>query len=165
MHLLDRLLGHDWWATRQLLDCAGTLGDWQLDQQFEIGHRTVRRTFEHLIWNVECWTDLMNGAGVRPRPVSNQSIAQLRERHKAASAELRRLAGELLDKQRLNETFLDTLDNPPREKSFGGAIVHLATHGMHHRAQLLSMLRRLGLEQLPEGDALSWEQAVHAPPE
>ncbi len=51
MDLLDRLLGHDSWTTRQLLDLAGTLSDNQLDQEFDIGHRTVRRTFAHIIWN------------------------------------------------------------------------------------------------------------------
>jgi uncharacterized damage-inducible protein DinB len=29
---------------------------------------------------------------------------------------------------------------------------------MHHRAQVLYMLRQLGLTELPEGDVLSWEQ-------
>jgi uncharacterized damage-inducible protein DinB len=29
---------------------------------------------------------------------------------------------------------------------------------MHHRAQVLYLLRKLGLEGLPEGDVLSWEQ-------
>jgi uncharacterized damage-inducible protein DinB len=29
---------------------------------------------------------------------------------------------------------------------------------MHHRAQLLYLLRRLGVRDLPEGDALSWEE-------
>ena len=28
---------------------------------------------------------------------------------------------------------------------------------MHHRAQLLYLLRQLGMEGLPGGDALSWE--------
>jgi hypothetical protein len=31
---------------------------------------------------------------------------------------------------------------------------------MHHRAQLLFMLRRLGVEGVPEGDTLTWEQSL-----
>ena len=41
---------------------------------------------------------------------------------------------------------------------YGGGIAHVITHSMHHRAQPLYMLRRLGIEGLPEGDVLSWEQ-------
>ncbi|MBX3442860.1 MAG: DinB family protein [Planctomyces sp.] len=163
MDLLDRLLGHDSWTTGRLLDLAASLGDDQFDQEFDIGHRTVRRTFEHILWNVECWTDLMRSQPVRPRPASNPSLAMLRERHATASSELFQLARDIVDQHRLDETFLDTLDDPPRAKSLGGVIVHLATHGMHHRAQLLFMLRRLGVENLPEGDALSWESSLRSP--
>ena len=157
MDLLDRLLGHDAWTTRQLLELARRLSDDELDREFEIGHRTVRRTLEHIVWNIECWTDLMQGGGVRSRPAADQPVTVLSQRHEAAAAELYRFARDICDQHRLDETFLDTLDDPPREKSFGGVILHLATHGMHHRAQLLSMMRRLGVEDLPEGDALSWE--------
>jgi hypothetical protein len=44
MNLLDRLLEHDDWATAQLLDLSRTLTDEQLDQEFDIGHRTIRGT-------------------------------------------------------------------------------------------------------------------------
>jgi DNA-binding FadR family transcriptional regulator len=48
--------------------------------------------------------------------------------------------------------------------SVGGAIVHIVTHGMHHRAQLLYMLRLLGVQNLIEGDALSWESQLRSAP-
>ncbi|MEO2015569.1 MAG: hypothetical protein ABGZ53_14495 [Fuerstiella sp.] len=31
---------------------------------------------------------------------------------------------------------------------------------MHHRAQVLYMLRRVGVVDLPEGDVLSWESQI-----
>ena len=160
MDLLDRLLGHDRDSTRQLLEIAAALDDEQLDREFDIGHRTVRRSLEHIIWNIECWTDLMQGRPVRARPAGAPSIAELRRRHDNASAELFALARVIVERGRLDETFLDRLDDPPKAKTLGGAIVHLATHGMHHRAQLLYMLRRLGVTTLPEGDVLTWEQSL-----
>ena len=36
MDLLDRLLGHDTWTTRQLLLCCWSLTDEQLDREFDI---------------------------------------------------------------------------------------------------------------------------------
>jgi uncharacterized damage-inducible protein DinB len=39
-------------------------------------------------------------------------------------------------------------------------IAHVITHSMHHRAQLIFMLRELGVEDLPEGDVLSWESQL-----
>ena len=64
MDLLDRLLGHDHWATAQLLVLSQGLTDAQLDQPFDIGHRTLRDTFEHMIFNVEAWTAVMAGQPV-----------------------------------------------------------------------------------------------------
>jgi uncharacterized damage-inducible protein DinB len=57
--LLDRLLAHDAWTTRQLLDHCRALADDQLDRPFDIGHRTVRATFQHIIFNMEAWSALM----------------------------------------------------------------------------------------------------------
>jgi len=53
MDLLDRLLGHDAWTTRQLLLCCRGLTDAELDREFDIGHRTVRATLLHIIRNDE----------------------------------------------------------------------------------------------------------------
>lgn len=160
MDLLDRLLGHDAWTTNQLLELAEQLDDHQLDHEFDIAHRSVRRTLAHLIGNVECWTDLMKENGVRPAAAPHPSVAILKARYHSASAEFLKLAREIVDSNRLDETFLDVLDRPPQAKTFGGAILHLATHGMHHRAHLLFMMKRLGVEGLPEGDALSWESSL-----
>jgi uncharacterized damage-inducible protein DinB len=56
LDILDRLLEHDAWTTRQVLALAGRLSDEQLDQDFDIGHRTVRETFQHIIENIETWS-------------------------------------------------------------------------------------------------------------
>lgn len=162
MTLLDRLLGHDDETTRELLRRAGELSDEQLDQDFGIGHGTVRATFDHIVWNIECWTDLMKSRAVRSRDPNATPLAELTRRHTAASREFMHFARELERAGRLEQVFVDTLETPPAEIAFGGAIVHLATHGMHHRSQLLIMMRRLGLQQLPEGDALTWEASIRA---
>jgi uncharacterized damage-inducible protein DinB len=156
MDLLDRLLGHDAWTTRQLLSRCQGLCDEQLDREFDIGHRTIRATLTHIVRNVQVWCRLMAG-----RPVSGppgRSIVELAAAFDEAAAALASVARSVDERGAWNDLFLDVLDNPPTKKSFGGGIAHVITHSMHHRAQLLYMLRRLGLEGLPEGDVLSWEQ-------
>jgi hypothetical protein len=41
MDLLDRLLGHDAWTTRQLLLRCRELGATELHQRFDVGHASV----------------------------------------------------------------------------------------------------------------------------
>src|SRR5262245_24869907 len=61
MDLLDLMLDHDHWATRQLLDVCGGLTDAQWDQEFDVGHRTLRETFAHMIFNIPFWTAYLAG--------------------------------------------------------------------------------------------------------
>jgi len=161
MDLLDRLLEHDAWTTRQLLLCCRNLTDEQLDREFDIGQRTVRATLLHIIRNVEVWSDLMSGQPVRADQgvrLQGRSVAVLITRLDHATADLKRIARAVDQRGGWDELWVDRLDSPPVEKTYGGGIAHVITHSMHHRAQLLYMLHRLGVEGLPEGDVLSWEQ-------
>lgn len=165
MDLLDRLLGHDAWTTGRLLTLSEPLADDQLDHEFDLGHQTLRATLTHIIRNVEAWSDLMAGVAVRANPAvtpASRSIAALRARHERAAADLATLARAVADRQGWDERWLDILDHPPTEKTYGGAIAHVITHSMHHRAQAIHMLHRLGVEGVPEGDVLGWEQQ-HSP--
>ncbi len=161
MDLLDRLLGHDAWTTRQLLLRCQDLAGEQLDQEFDIGHRTVRATFLHIIRNVEVWSDLMAARPVRAdqgQQPAGRSVAGMIERLDRAAADLAVVARTVAQRGGWDERWADHLDHPPAEKTYGGGIAHVITHSMHHRAQVLYMLRRLGVRELPEGDVLSWEQ-------
>ena len=156
MDLLDRLIGHDSWTTQQVTLRCRDLDDAQLDRAFDIGPGSVRATLEHIIRNMEVWTDLIREQAVRP--AGRSSIPELEARLERAAADLAALACEVREREAWDEEWVDVLDDPPRSKTYGGAIAHVITHSMHHRAQLLFMLRALGLDSLPEGDALSWER-------
>ncbi len=155
MDLLDRLLGHDAWTTRELLRLSAGLGDAELDREFDLGLRTLRATLAHIVRNTEVWSALMAGEAAPEGGAS--SVAHLIERHEAASIALARVARGVRAVDGWDAKWVDSLDDPPREKTFGGAIAHVLTHSMHHRCQALFMLRRLGVEGVPEGDVLSWE--------
>lgn len=163
MDLLDRLLGHDAWTTRQLLIRCRELTDAQLDQDFDIGHRTVRETLHHIIWNMEAWTDVMAGRDLRGNPglePAGRTLRALFERLDRAETDLAAVAKPIAQRQAWDDTYVDRVDNPPKTRTYGGTLAHVITHGMHHRAQVLYLLRRLGLKDLLEGDALSWEDTL-----
>lgn len=162
MDLLDRLLGHDAWTTRQLLMRCRSLSNEQLDREFDIAHRSVRATLQHIIHNVEVWSDLMAGWSTRSARPQGRSVPELIKRLDRATADLARIARSVAERGGWDERWIDLLDSPPTQKTYGGGIAHVITHSMHHRAQLLYMLRRLGMEGLPEGDVLSWEKQVGA---
>jgi uncharacterized damage-inducible protein DinB len=157
--LLDRLLEHDRWTTAKLLDLCRPLTDEQLDHPFDIGHRSLRAPLDHLIFNVEVWSGLMSGRITARADVRHgeTSVAALDDRLDRAAAELSAVSHAVRDRQGWDESWIDILDTPPVERTYGGAIAHVITHSMHHRAQALHMLRALGVANVPESDVLSWE--------
>jgi len=159
LDLLDRLLEHDVWTTGRMLDLARPLTDAQLDRDFDVGHRTVRQTLLHMLRNIEVWTDLMLARPVRQHPDAQMPVAELRRRFDTALGDFARTARHAREAGRLNDVYVDVLDRPPRQKTYGGTILHVLTHDHLHRAEVLHMLERLGITGLIEGDVLSWEAA------
>lgn len=159
LEILERLLGHDTWTTRQLLLRCQELPDADMDREFDIALRTARATFLHLIWNMEAWTDFIADRPLRPKPgkPEDRSVAGLLRRLDAAGLDLAATATRISREGRLNDLVTESLKDPLDTKSYAGAITHVITHSMHHRAQLIYMLRRLGVQDLVEGDVLSWE--------
>ncbi len=158
MDILDRLLAHDTWTTRQLLLACQPLPDELLDKTYDIDQGTLRNTFTHIIANMETWTDLLCQRPVEAR--SGTTIPRLLERLALVSRDFANLARKVGREGRYDDCFLDVLDNPPRLKTFGGAIGHVITHSMHHRAQVMYLMEKVGLKEHIEGDLLSWESSA-----
>jgi uncharacterized damage-inducible protein DinB len=70
------------------------------------------------------------------------------------------VARDIAQRAAWDDTWTDTIEDPPRETEYGTSIAHVITHSMHHRAQVIHMLRQLGVNPLPEGDVFSWENAL-----
>lgn len=153
MTILERLLGHDAWTTRQLLLRCRELSDEQLDRKFDIGDKSLRQTFVHMLECSELHLDRMLGRQERD-VLEDYTVAALLKRQRAASKELADLALQAEREGRLDELWGDV------KLTLGAGIVHVITHGMHHRAQAMYIMEKLGLKDVIEGDALGWESVA-----
>jgi len=156
MDILDRYLGYEAWTLRYFIGRCREVSSAQLHQQFDIGHGTVHDTLAHVIGNLETWTDLMRERPVRRLPPAETTDGYL-HRFDAAMGDFADCARGLVAEGRLDDTYMDVLDNPPTSKTFGGTLLHVLTHTTVHRWEIQHMLQRLGLDDLIEGDALGWE--------
>ena len=153
---LQILLSHDRWATTQILDACAKLTDEQFQQRFDIGPGSLHDALTHVIAVVLALTDTLAGAEPRPRidgdgrrRTPGQLRSLLEESWPAFAAEAHR--------RPLDETITRrTKDGRTLVMTRGAAFVHVATHGMHHRAQCLNMLRRLGVAPLPPSSVAEW---------
>ena len=139
------LLRHDAWANRRLLEICLALNDGELDRDFGIGPGSIRATLLHIVTRYYFWTDTIGERRTRPRRVklgASASIPDLLTALGPATDDLRAVAGMAV-KDGLEANIRPSWSAAPLLTK-GAALVHVCTHAMHHRAQLLIMLRRLG---------------------
>lgn len=149
MHLdiLNHLLEHDAAATRHLLTLCQGLSEEQWQKTFEVGQGSLYGTFDHLIDSQEYWTSLMLGqpGPFCPAPADpGRSLESLMRRFEAASPAFLAVSRQMREENRLGDTFVDTETGPAR-RTFGACIIHVATHSMHHRAQVRIIFDLLGV--------------------
>lgn len=149
----DRLLGHDRAMTAYYLELGKNLTDAQWDQEFDIGHRTLRRTFDHMTEAIDYWMGFMTGA-LAQREIELKTPEELVVQHREAYDRFEAFARSIISEGRLDETFEDGWEV---RHSYGASILHVILHGQTHRTEILHMFHRLGLEDLPEGDPQEWE--------
>jgi caffeoyl-CoA O-methyltransferase len=166
---LDILLRHDAWATREVLRACAALTEEQWHRRFEIGPGSLHDTLTHVIGAMLRWADRIDGpptplrpsieGEARRTPAELLAILEPAAAGLAASAERARARG-------LGTAFDVTLAGQTHRSTLGAALVHVTTHGMHHRAQCLNMLRHLGVpgvsDRLPEIDPLDWQMQQKA---
>jgi len=157
-------LEHNSWATREVLRACTVLDDRQWHRRFEMGPGSLHDTLTHIVGAMFRWADRIDGPprvvrpsiedGTRRTPAELMTLLDGAAPDLAASAERARARGL--------ETALDvTLGGQAYRFTLGAMLVHVTTHGMHHRAQCLNMLRQLAVpgvsDRLPEIDVLEWQ--------
>jgi len=150
---LEILLAHNRWATGNLIDACAKLPRPQFHQRFEMGPGSLHDTLTHILAAMRGWGDLLAGRDQRPRLEGEERTPE----------ELRALLASLSDDLEASARAhpvdeLVTGSRGGREYTFarGGVLTHVTTHGMHHRAQCLNMLRQLGVDPLPASAVVEW---------
>ena len=156
---LEILLKHDCWATRQMLDACAKLSHEQLHRRFEMGRGSLHDTTAHIIGAMRRWQDLLAGRADRPRidqDGKDYPIAELIMLHDQIAAEF----AELARSHPLQDVLVAERGGIKYTFTRGAILTHVTTHGMHHRAQCLNMLRHVGVSPLPPSSVLEWMRMV-----
>lgn len=167
MDLTDRLIDHDLWLTRRLLDAASNLTAAQLDAPlpqpehpvaFEPPEKTLREVLARMVFTKEVWV-----AAVQGRPFgdySDESILTLRQRMEAAYGEFKAIVHRVRDEQLWDAEFIDMLCEPPETFTYGGMIAHIVTFSAYRRSAAIRALANYGVTGLSYGDPLEWEMSL-----
>ena len=151
--LLEILLAHDQWATGQILSSAEKLTTEQFHQRFDIGPGSLHDTITHMLGAMRAWTQVLAGQTPSPRLEQDgrRSVPELSSLLETCAREFSAAA----HRGPLDEIVTRVREGKTYRFSRGIIVTHVATHGMHHRAQCLNMLRQLG-SPLPPSSVAEW---------
>lgn len=153
-------LAHNRWANRETAHASTSLTEAQFHQRFDMGLGTLHDTLVHIAEAMKGWTNLLAHRSYGPRPKS------IKFDPPAIVSLLETAANELEANARivpLDEVLTHERGGKVHSFTRGAILIHITTHGMHHRAQCLNMLRHIyaeaGVETpLPRSSVMEWTQ-------
>lgn len=147
LELLRALLAVGERSNEELLTAAADLDGAALDQAFEMGRGTLRRTLLHILVGEEVWLERMRGNVEHAwrDDLAPIAISELRTGFERCAVERGRFIDglnptDLSRRQRYRDSRGSLF-----EASLGDMLLQAANHSIHHRAQAANMLRRLGV--------------------
>ena len=156
---VDILVTHDAWATRNILDSCAALSRDQFHQRFEMGPGSLHDTLTHILGAMRGWGDLLAGREQRDRLEGDErTVEELTGLLDEISADLAASARA----HPVDESVTGSRGGKTYTFKRGAVVTHVTTHGMHHRAQCLNMLRQLGVDPLPPSSIMEWTMMADA---
>ncbi|MDX1943963.1 MAG: DinB family protein [Pirellulaceae bacterium] len=163
--LIARMNQHRLWVNANLLAAAAPLADEALRREFAIGQGSIYKSLLHLYAAEYVWLAALVGdeSAVAPGDVAGKlpgnqlgdspiaSLAELRERWTELAARwksyVRSLTPEALDEPVWRKNSLTGQRSASRRSD---VLLHVCTHAQYTTAQVVNMLRQLGVEKLPD---------------
>ena len=162
MELLTRMVEHHVWLVGEMLHRAGRLSDDVLDTTIEISvegiddRPTVRSQLSRLVGQLAQWNAATVGTDYDFRTEDEAGVGRMRARLAECGPEFVERVGTFVREDRLDETFVDIVCDPPRVFTYGGMIAHVLTFGAHRRTLVCGALVDAGVTDLGAGDPMHW---------
>lgn len=151
----DILLGHNRWATAELLKRCRALSEEEFHRGFDIGPGSLHDTLTHIIGAMRRWSDRIDGGELRPRiEGARRTPEELLGLLDEAAVGFAAMVGR--SRLRLAEVREWVFGAETYRFTVAAAILHVTNHGMHHRAQCMNMFKRLGKPVGADLDELEW---------
>lgn len=155
------LLAHARAADRELHRACRPLSDAQLDHPFAMGPGSIRAALMHNLGAVRVWADQFARRPARPWLPDEGPLTI--EAMEAIAEVLYDDWDEIVTRFPLDETLERTRSGVVQRFTRAHILVHTTTHSVHHRAQIINMLRQIGVEDRPTGSAMVWAVSLALP--
>lgn len=163
MDLLTTMVEHHVWLTGEMIRLAGRLSDEQLDEVIEVSvdedRQTIRSLLSRLVGQMGMWNAAMADREYDWSLEDHESLTSLQQRLAVEGPTYLATVREVVEQNRLDETFVDALCEPAEVFTYGGMIAHVLTFAAHRRTLVALALARHGVNELGWGDPMLWVAA------
>lgn len=160
MQLLTTMVEHHVWLTGEMVRLAERLTDDQLDQPIVLDvdddEQTIRTLLSRLIGQLGMWNAAMATRDYDWAVEEHESLTSMRQRLAVEGPTYLSHVREVVDADRLDDTFVDALCQPAEVFTYGGMIAHVLTFAAHRRTLVVLALGRHGVDDLGWGDPMTW---------
>ncbi|HAO47541.1 MAG TPA: DinB family protein [Ferruginibacter sp.] len=154
--LLRRYAAYTIWANQKLFDCIRDLPEEQLDREIISSFSSIRKTMLHM-WDAEAiwWQRLkLEERVLRPSDDFSGDLSELVKRSVRQSQIWRDWVDAATEAQLQHVFAYQNTKKEQFKQPVFEMLVHIANHGTYHRGQLVTMLRQLGVEKIPQTDII-----------
>lgn len=148
------ILSYSDWANERLHRSAATLSDDKLDQPFDMGVGSLRKTLIHIHAGESVWLQRWQNKVEVPWPNEEEklSVATIAERSKATNRQREEFIKTIVGDAQLSKqvSYRDSKGSL-FTATLADMMLQMCMHSHYHRAQAVNMLRRLGAKP-PELD-------------
>ncbi len=160
MDLMTRMVEHHIWLTGEMVRVAGRLTDEQLDQPIELDvdddEQTIRSLLSRLVGQLGMWNAAVAMRDYDWSVEEHESLSSMRERLAAEGPTFLSQVREVVEQDRLDDTFVDALCEPAEVFTYGGMVAHVLTFAAHRRTLVALALAQHGADELGWGDPMVW---------
>jgi AraC-like DNA-binding protein len=159
MDVLTRMVDHHLWLTGEILDRLERVDGAVLDQPISLSVEgidedpTLRSVASRLVSQLEMWVDAVGGATSMP-PDGEQTPDELRRRLAKVEPRFRSDVLGPVEDGRAEETFIDSVCEPPRTFTYAGVLAHVLTFAAVRRTMAIGALESAGVDDLGAGDPM-----------
>jgi uncharacterized damage-inducible protein DinB len=151
------------WMNGRMLDLCGKLTDAERRRDLGAFFKSIHGTFDHLIHGDVAWMGRFTGSPMpikRIGVVAHESWDELDAARRALDGRMQSWAADLTEGWLADDmSFVSVSDGKTRVLPRWVLVTHMFNHGTHHRGQLTTLMKQLGME--PGVTDLPWLPALY----
>jgi AraC-like DNA-binding protein len=162
MDLMTKMLEHHVWLVGEIVERAATLPEETLDAPIEVSVEgvdddpTLRSLLSRLVGQMDMWNAALESRAYDFGIERDESVASIRARLRDVGPAFLDHARDVIGENRLDETFVDAICDPPEVFTYGGMLAHVLTFAAHRRTLAIGALHSAGITDLGAGDPMRW---------